>query len=93
MVERTELQVRQAIAYDIVRDLVCCDIFERMEAAGKDEFLRLRKSSDFHPICYYARWSAWIAEHGLSYCPELSSIELVDDWIATRGREKDVVVE
>ncbi len=85
MAERTELQLRQAIAYDIIADLVCCDIFERLEALDPDgaKWKALHHSSDYHAICHYGAWAAHIAEHGLGYCGE-TSIEEVDRWVRER---------
>lgn len=55
----------QIIAEKIRAELVCCNVFERMEKVRGNAAAtaRLRKSNDFHPICYYGEWSARIAEH------------------------------
>lgn len=69
---------RDKIAYYIIAELVCCEIFQRMEAeAAKghwddekhlfvmpDSWLELRNSHDYHPICFYGGWAASLAKHG-----------------------------
>lgn len=53
-------------AEQIRRELVCCDIHERMEAidtsTNAEEFRALKRSSDYHAICHYGEWSARIVE-------------------------------
>lgn len=69
---------RDKIAYYIIAELVCCDIFERLEAeAAKghwddvthqfvmpESWFGLRKSREFHPMCFYGGWAASLAKHG-----------------------------
>jgi hypothetical protein len=56
-------RAQQQIAEKIRRELVCCDIFQRMEAVRADLMAqqRLRESADWHHICYYGEWAAQIA--------------------------------
>lgn len=53
-------------AEQIRRELVCCDIHERMEAidtsTNAEEFRALKRSPDYHAICHYGEWSARIVE-------------------------------
>lgn len=83
--QRTELQVRQAVAYKILGALVCCDIYHKMSNAGRVERAMLRKSSDYHEVCYYAGWAADVAEFGDYAGPELDSRDMVATWVKTRG--------
>jgi transcriptional regulator with XRE-family HTH domain len=52
------------VAAKIRAELVCCDIYQRMEAcdAGDDEWMALKQSPDYHAICFYGEWAARIAE-------------------------------
>lgn len=55
------------IAYHIEAELVCCDIFERLEATYPDQeaWAQLRGSPDYHAICHYGGWAAHLARsHG-----------------------------
>ena len=56
--------VPQHIADEIRRELVCCNIYERMEAVYADRaaWNELRHSTDYHDICYFGEWAARIAE-------------------------------
>lgn len=61
----TRLQER--VAAKIRAELVCCDIYQRMEALrpgseGNEEWHKLKRSNEYHDICYYGEWSARIAE-------------------------------
>lgn len=57
---------QQRVADEIRGELVCCDIYERMEAvssaATKAQWAALRDSDDFHDICFFGEWAARIAE-------------------------------
>jgi hypothetical protein len=59
-----KVTTQQAIACKIREQLVCCDIYQRMEDAGGDTELwrKLRHSNDYHDICFFGEWSARIAE-------------------------------
>lgn len=83
---------RNRIAYRIIAELVCCDITERMDAeAAKgrwdDEngtylmpksWYDLKKSGDFHAICYFGGWAAQIARAGVRryWCSQGGEFEL-----------------
>lgn len=59
------MQPQERIAAKIRAELVCCDIYARMEAcdaAGDEEWMLLRHSSDYHAICFYGEWAARLAE-------------------------------
>lgn len=69
---------RDKIAYHITAELVCCDIYERLEAeAAKGYWDRkahqwvmpaswrlLRASHEYHAICHYGGWAASLAKDG-----------------------------
>lgn len=68
---------RDKIAHYILAELVCCDIFERMEAAGQADDLakisandpngqwhQLRWGPEYHAMCRYAGWAASLAKEG-----------------------------
>jgi hypothetical protein len=84
---------RERVAQRIEAELVCCDITDRMSAEAEkgrwdDEnhtylmpqsWKDLRKSSAFHPICFYGGWAADIAEAGPGrryWCPTAGEVEL-----------------
>ena len=80
---------RDKIAYHITAELVCCDIYERLERAylamvpDKRERITPRDLADrlgmhFHHLCYYGAWAASLAKEGPKGDP--------------RGREKPCVV-
>lgn len=56
------------VAEKIRNELVCCDIYERLEMLRKqyghssEQHKKLKTSSDYHPICFYGEWAARIAE-------------------------------
>lgn len=50
------------IAFRIRAELVCCQIFERVNVTEELTFKEARASKDWHDMCYFAGWSAWIAE-------------------------------
>lgn len=58
--------LQERIAWKIRAELVCCDIYQRMEDVynEKDDtaWRALRHSSDYHDICFYGEWSARLAE-------------------------------
>lgn len=69
---------RSRVAYRIRAELVCCDIFEKLQALIPDNYdpsdlaqmtainaamREAKKSSDYHEICYYGGWAASIAEN------------------------------
>lgn len=74
---------RDKVAYHITAELVCCDLHARLEAEAakghwdevKHQYVmpksweKLKKSSDYHPICHYGGWAASLAYHG----PELDN--------------------
>lgn len=74
----TRKEEDERVAYRIRAELVCCDITERMDAEARkgrwdDEngtylmpqsWRDLKKSHDFHPICFYGGWAAQIALAG-----------------------------
>lgn len=81
------------IATRIRAELVCCDITERMDAeAAKgrwdDEthqylmpksWRDLKRSPDFHPICFYGGWAAQISRAGVGrryWCSQGGQMEL-----------------
>lgn len=68
---------RSRVAYRIRAELVCCDIFTKLQALIPDDYdpanlaqmtainaamREAKKSSDYHEICYYGGWAAAIAE-------------------------------
>lgn len=68
---------RDKVAYYITAELVCCDIFQRMEAAGRlddskgvsardpeGEWFKLRHGPNYHPMCRYGGWAASLAKQG-----------------------------
>lgn len=57
---------RDKIAHYIRAELVCCDIFERMEALGEgaEEYQVLSTKGDYHGICHYGGWAAQLAAEG-----------------------------
>lgn len=66
-VRRGYMERRQdRIAAKIRAELVCCDIYQRLEAlqvAGDgDGRHALRHSHEYHDICFYGEWAARIAE-------------------------------
>lgn len=83
---------RARVAYRIIAELVCCDITQRMDAeAAKgrwdDEngtylmpksWYDLKKSDDFHEICYFGGWAANIARAGVRryWCSQGGEFEL-----------------
>ncbi len=83
---------RARVAYRIIAELVCCDITQRMDAeAAKgrwdDEngtylmpksWYDLKKSNDFHEICYFGGWAANIARAGVRryWCSQGGEFEL-----------------
>lgn len=58
--------IQQQVAEKIRAELVCCDIYQRMEDAYDPEddsgWKLLRHSRDYHDICFYGEWAARIAE-------------------------------
>lgn len=84
---------RARIAYRIRAELVCCDITERMDAeAAKgrwddenhayllpNSWYELKKSHDYHTMCYFAGWAANIALAGTGrryWCSVAGEVEL-----------------
>lgn len=78
---------RDKVAYHITAELVCCDIFARMEAAGQaddtakvsardpnSQWHQLRHGPNYHPMCRYGGWAASLAYHG----PQLDQRH--EDW-------------
>lgn len=65
-IEAARVKELRNAAEQIRRELVCCDIHERMEAidtsTNAEEFRALKRSSDYHAICHYGEWSARIVE-------------------------------
>ncbi len=63
-VRRVSLQ--EKIAQRIRAQLVCCEIYQRMEDAYDPEddtaWKELRHSRDYHDICFYGEWAARLAE-------------------------------
>ena len=59
------LQAR--LATKIRRELVCCDIYERMRVlvAGGDEYRALREGPSYHDICFYGELAARMCEEPL----------------------------
>jgi len=59
-----KVTLQQHIAEKIRAELVCCDIYQRMEDANLNQevWKQLRHSNDYHAICFYGEWSARIAE-------------------------------
>lgn len=83
----------QRIAQRIEAELVCCDITQRMEAEAakgrwddeNHQYLMpqswhdLRRSHDYHPICFYGGWAANIARDGIGrryWCSSGGEFEL-----------------
>lgn len=60
------LTARGRIAEKIRAELVCCDIYQRMEDVNNPEddsaWKALRHSRDYHDICFFGEWAARIAE-------------------------------
>lgn len=62
---------RLLVPQEIRDELVCCDIFERMELlteAGNPtpEWRALRRSHEYHDLCYFGEWAARIAEKAVA---------------------------
>jgi len=59
-----QMSTQQRIARKIRDELVCCDIYQRMEDAGGNtyEWKKLRWSDEYHDICFFGEWAARIAE-------------------------------
>lgn len=59
------LMRRRDSAAEAIRDeLVCCDIYQRLQDISGDEtaWRELRRSHDYHVTCFFGEWSARIAE-------------------------------
>lgn len=56
--------LQQKIGAVIRAELVCCDIYQRMENVKDDPvaWKELRHGADYHAPCFYGEWSARIAE-------------------------------
>lgn len=65
----------QEIADLIRAEMVCCDIYQRMESVWKspgtrgtpqerEQWRALKKSHEYHDICYFGEWAAQLAERG-----------------------------
>jgi hypothetical protein len=65
-----EERVRAESAELIRGELVCCDIFQRLEDLRTEDgkptyaYRTLRLSSEYHDICFFGEWSARIVEEG-----------------------------
>lgn len=59
-----KVTVQELVAQRIREDMVCCDIYERMGKLEPNgvEWRAVKRSSDYHDICFYGEWSARIAE-------------------------------
>ena len=65
---------RKRIAYLIRAELVCCDIYDKINEGLPDDDcydrihdrrrLAAHKDGSWHDICYYGEWSARLAENG-----------------------------
>lgn len=75
MVLETAARVRAESAELIRGELVCCDIFHRMEALTPEwdedpesrdwsAWQELKASHDYHDLCFFGEWSAVIVEKG-----------------------------
>lgn len=57
---------QERVAEKIRAELVCCDIYQRMEDAYDPEddsgYRALRHSRDYHDMCFYGEWAARTAE-------------------------------
>jgi len=62
----TQPKAQHVIAEKIRAELVCCDIYQRLEdlnEPGQEQaWKKLRHSHDYHDICHYGEWAARIAE-------------------------------
>lgn len=58
--------VQQRAAAKIRAELVCCDIYQRMEDAYNPEddapWVALRHGREYHDICFYGEWAARLVE-------------------------------
>lgn len=67
---------QRAESAELIRgELVCCNIFHRMEAVVPpwnadpqlrdwSEWKKLKASHDYHDLCFFGEWSAVIVEKG-----------------------------
>lgn len=55
-------EVRMRLAELLEDELVCCDIYQRLEALASDvvAYRELKRSSDYHDICHFGAWAAAI---------------------------------
>lgn len=54
-------QQRREDAQTIINDLVCCDLYEKINAAGMaadDVIRRAKEEHSYHPICHWAGFAA-----------------------------------
>lgn len=73
---------RAKVAYRIRAELVCCDIYERMHQEAlkgywdnrmgtyvmPKSWRDLKRSADYHDLCYFGEWSARIALDATEGC-------------------------
>lgn len=69
-IEGALLFQQEELARVIEDDLVCCNIYELMEAevikgVHTAEWLRLRQSADYHPLCFHGAWAANLVRRGM----------------------------
>lgn len=52
------------IAAEIRNEMVCCDTYDQLEAAGFQmaDYRELKRESNYHAICHYGEWAARIVE-------------------------------
>lgn len=60
-----EQKIRAQIAYDIRADLVCCDMYDKVQEYAKEkgypDYLELEAIPGYHGICHWAEAAARIA--------------------------------
>lgn len=74
LIDATMMEVAAKVRADsaeLIRDeLVCCDIYQRLQDLYTEDgkptyaYRTLRNSHEYHDICYYGEWSARIVEKG-----------------------------
>lgn len=71
-IKEGEHQLRNVVAREIRAELVCCDIYQRIQdgytagpgyAEGAATERRIRASADYHAICHWGEFAARIAEN------------------------------
>lgn len=62
-----EKALRAKIAYDIRAELVCCDMYDQVQAYSKSKgdpaYIRFKDIPGYHGICHWGEAAARIAEN------------------------------